>query len=175
VKFLGSIRALCLKDYDLALISKALVQIVNFESVAVQVTICTTGLQASIDVLRSTATVLTSSNVMDENSFSNPNKVIYNFSVVHKMAYQMFYNLQSSWLVLVSLFTSSSESRAVHYSMVQVSPVKSQLFEAGAHMQVTLAPHSFTSFDLALAPSKLVTLAGRVNKYLMSELWDTQV
>jgi alpha-N-arabinofuranosidase len=55
-------------------------------------------------------------------------------------------------------------------SMVQVSPVKSQLFDAGAHMQVTLAPHSFTSFDLALSPSKLVTLAGRVSKYLMSEL-----
>jgi len=101
------------------------VKIVNFESVVVQVTISMTGLQASIDMLRSTATVLTSSNVMDENSFSNPNKV---------------------------------------------SPVKSQLFDAGAHMQVTLAPHSFTSFDLALSPSKLVTLAGRVSKYLMSEL-----
>ncbi|CAO2143769.1 unnamed protein product [Urochloa humidicola] len=91
------------------------VKIVNFEPVAVQVTISTTGLQASIDVLRSTATALTSSNVMDENSFSNPNKV---------------------------------------------APVKSQLFDAGAHMQVTVAPHSFTCFDLALAPSKLVTLAG---------------
>jgi len=86
---------LCLKDYGLALISKALVQIVNFESVVVQVTISMTGLQASIDVLRSTATVLTSSNVMDENSFSNQDKVIYNFYVVHKMAYQMFYNHQS--------------------------------------------------------------------------------
>ncbi|XP_012704075.1 alpha-L-arabinofuranosidase 1 isoform X2 [Setaria italica] len=101
------------------------VKIVNFESVAVQVTISTTGLQASIDVLRSTATVITSSNVMDENSFSNPNKVV---------------------------------------------PVKSQLFDAAAHMQVTVAPHSFTSFDLSLAPSKLVTLAGRYNEYLMSEL-----
>jgi len=71
------------------------VKIINFESVAVQITISTTGLQASIDVLRSTATVLTSSNVMDENSFSNQDKVIYNFYVVHKMAYQMFYNHQS--------------------------------------------------------------------------------
>ena len=86
---------MCLKDYGLALISKALVQIVNFESVVVQVTISMTGLQASIDMLRSTATVLTSSNVMDENSFSNPNKVIYNFYIVRKMAYQMFYNHQS--------------------------------------------------------------------------------
>lgn len=73
-------------------------QIVNFESVAVQVTISTTGLQASIDVLRSTATVITSSNVMDENSFSNPNKVIYIFPLVHKMAYQLF--LQSSKLII---------------------------------------------------------------------------
>ena len=55
---------MCLKDYGLALISKALVQIVNFESVVVQVTISMTGLQASIDMLRSTATVLTSSNVI---------------------------------------------------------------------------------------------------------------
>ena len=70
-------------------------QIVNFESVVVQVTISMTGLQASIDMLRSTATVLTSSNVMDENAFSNPNKVIYNFYIVRKMAYQMFYNHQS--------------------------------------------------------------------------------
>ncbi|KAG0529342.1 hypothetical protein BDA96_05G090400 [Sorghum bicolor] len=90
------------------------VKIVNFESDAARVTISTTGLESSIHVLRSTATVLTSTNVMDENSFSNPNKVV---------------------------------------------PVKSQLFEAGAQMLVTLAPHSFTSFDLALAPSKFVTLA----------------
>ncbi|KAF8711409.1 hypothetical protein HU200_029441 [Digitaria exilis] len=101
------------------------VKIVNFESVAVRVTISTNGLEASIDVQRSTATVLTSSNVMDENSFSNPNKIV---------------------------------------------PVKSQLFEAAAHMQVTLAPHSFTSFDLALDSSKLGTLVGREDECLMSQL-----
>lgn len=69
---------LYLKDYVLVIISNALVQIVNFEYNAVGVTVSTTGLEATIDVLRSTATVLTSANVMDENSFSNPNKVIYN-------------------------------------------------------------------------------------------------
>lgn len=90
------------------------VKIVNFGSDAIRVAISTAGLQATIDVLRSTATVLTSTAVMDENSFSNPNKVM---------------------------------------------PVKSQLFDAGAQMQVTLSPHSLTSFDLALATSKLVTLS----------------
>jgi hypothetical protein len=55
------------------------VQIVNFGSDAIRVAISTSGLQATIDVLRSTATVLTSTAVMDENSFSNPNKVICNF------------------------------------------------------------------------------------------------
>nr|CAB3489554.1 unnamed protein product [Digitaria exilis] len=123
--FHACIGALYLKDYELTLISKAFVQIVNFESVAVRVTISTNGLEASIDVQRSTATVLTSSNVMDENSFSNPNKIV---------------------------------------------PVKSQLFEAAAHMQVTLAPHSFTSFDLALDSSKLGTLVGREDECLMSQL-----
>jgi hypothetical protein len=81
---------MCLKDYDHELISKAFVQIVNFESVATQVTISTTGLQDSIDVLRSTATVLASSNVMDENSFSNPNKVIYSFPLSIKWLINFF-------------------------------------------------------------------------------------
>nr|ACF83169.1 unknown [Zea mays] len=48
---------------------------------------------------------------MDENSFSNPTKVV---------------------------------------------PVKSDLSNAAEQMQVTLAPRSFSSFDLALAQSKLV-------------------
>jgi hypothetical protein len=43
----------------------------------VRLTISTSGLQASVNALGSTATVMTSSNVMDENSFSNPKKVIY--------------------------------------------------------------------------------------------------
>uniref|UniRef100_A0A0E0MJ79 non-reducing end alpha-L-arabinofuranosidase n=1 Tax=Oryza punctata TaxID=4537 RepID=A0A0E0MJ79_ORYPU len=86
-------------------------RIINFGSDPVSLTISATGLQASVNAVGSTATVLTSSNVMDENSFSNPNKVV---------------------------------------------PVKSQLSNAAEQMQVTLAPHSFSSFDLALAQSKLV-------------------
>ncbi|CAO2143162.1 unnamed protein product, partial [Urochloa humidicola] len=84
---------------------------VNFGSDAVSLTISTSGLEASVNVLGSTATVLTSGNVMDGNSFSNPTKVV---------------------------------------------PVKSELSNAAEQMQVTLAPHSFSSFDLALAQSKLV-------------------
>lgn len=87
------------------------VKVVNFGSDTVNLTVSTSGLGASVNALGSTATVLTSGNVMDENSFSNPNKV---------------------------------------------APVKSQLSNAAEQMQVTLAPHSFTAFDLALAEPKLV-------------------
>ncbi|CAN6344293.1 unnamed protein product [Urochloa humidicola] len=87
------------------------VKVVNFGSDAVSLTISTRGLEASVNALGSTATVLTSGNVMDGNSFSNPTKV---------------------------------------------APVKSELSNAAEQMQVTLAPHSFSMFDLALAQSKLV-------------------
>jgi alpha-N-arabinofuranosidase len=87
------------------------VKVVNFGSNHVRLTISTSGLQASVNALGSTATVMTSSNVMDENSFSNPKKVV---------------------------------------------PVKSELRNAAPQMQVTLAAHSFSSFDLALVQSKLV-------------------
>jgi alpha-L-arabinofuranosidase len=40
--------------------------------------------------------------------------------------------------------------------MVQVVPVKSELHNAAEEMQVTLAPQSFSSLDLALAQSRLV-------------------
>ncbi|KAF0907281.1 hypothetical protein E2562_015782 [Oryza meyeriana var. granulata] len=52
------------------------VKIINFGSDSVSLTISATGLQARVNTVGSTATVLTSSNVMDENSFSNPNKEI---------------------------------------------------------------------------------------------------
>ena len=57
-------------------------QVVNFGSDAVSLTISITGLQASVNALGSTTTVLTSGNVMDENSFSNPNKVIFALAFV---------------------------------------------------------------------------------------------
>ena len=52
------------------------VKIVNFGPDAVSLTFSATGLQGSINALGSTATVLTSGSVMDENSFANPNKVV---------------------------------------------------------------------------------------------------
>lgn len=70
-----------LKDQFVTLISKAPVQIVNFGSHAVRVRISTTGLGTSVNAVGSTVTVLTSGNVMDENSFSHPQKVINNFSL----------------------------------------------------------------------------------------------
>ncbi|XP_051185983.1 alpha-L-arabinofuranosidase 1 isoform X2 [Lolium perenne] len=52
------------------------VKIVNFGSNAVNLTISVTGLQVGINRARSTVTVLTSRNFLDENSFSHPNKVV---------------------------------------------------------------------------------------------------
>jgi len=54
------------------------VKIVNFGPHAVNLTIRATGLQAgtAVNTMASRLTVLTSSNVMDENSFSNPNNVV---------------------------------------------------------------------------------------------------
>uniref|UniRef100_A0ACD5XTI7 Uncharacterized protein n=1 Tax=Avena sativa TaxID=4498 RepID=A0ACD5XTI7_AVESA len=87
------------------------VKIVNFGMDAVSLTISTTGIENSVNALGSTATVLTSGEVMDENSFPNPNKVV---------------------------------------------PVTVELRNAADVMQVTLPPHSFSAFDLALAQSTLV-------------------
>lgn len=87
------------------------VKIVNFGTDAVSLSISATGLQGSVNALGSTATILTSGNVMDENSFSNPNKVV---------------------------------------------PVRIALRDAAEEMEVMLAPHSFSAFDLALSQSELV-------------------
>jgi len=101
------------------------VKIVNFGPHAVRVGISTTGLEASVSAVGSTVTVLTSGNVMDENSFSHPKKVV---------------------------------------------PVKMQLRNAAEHMRVKLAPHSLTSFDLALAQSKPVSLEENDDEYLRSRV-----
>ncbi|KAG2614695.1 hypothetical protein PVAP13_3NG010800 [Panicum virgatum] len=50
------------------------VKIVNFGSGAVNLTIRATGLQVGVNTKRSRVTILTSGNVLDENSFSNPEK-----------------------------------------------------------------------------------------------------
>ncbi|EEC67599.1 hypothetical protein OsI_34968 [Oryza sativa Indica Group] len=52
------------------------VKIVNFGPSAVNFTISSSGLQAGVNAAKSTVTVLTSSNLLDENSFSEPNKVV---------------------------------------------------------------------------------------------------
>jgi hypothetical protein len=50
-------------------------QIVNLGSDTVNLKISVSGLSSSINALGSSSTVMTSSNLMDENSFSNPTKV----------------------------------------------------------------------------------------------------
>jgi alpha-N-arabinofuranosidase len=76
VKFIISILA-CTWSITNMWSREAFAQVVNFGSDAVSLTISTSGLQASVNALGSTTTVLTSGNVMDENSFSNQNKVIF--------------------------------------------------------------------------------------------------
>jgi len=86
-----------LKGEFVVLILKASVQIVNFGPHAVRVGISTTWLEASVNAVGSTVTVLTSGNVMDENSFSHPEKVINNLSLASewpiKCLLQCFRNL----------------------------------------------------------------------------------
>ncbi|KAJ0961544.1 hypothetical protein J5N97_001717 [Dioscorea zingiberensis] len=72
----------------------------------VNLKITVAGLQNAVNSFGSTITVLTSKNLMDENSFKEPNKVV---------------------------------------------PLQSKLQNAGENMDVVIAPHSFISFDLALA------------------------
>ncbi|KAL6620049.1 hypothetical protein ACP70R_035188 [Stipagrostis hirtigluma subsp. patula] len=52
------------------------IKIVNSGCVAVNLTIRAVGLQAGVNTMGSRVTVLTSSNLLDENSFSNPNNVV---------------------------------------------------------------------------------------------------
>ncbi|WJX25498.1 aspartate-semialdehyde dehydrogenase-like protein [Trifolium repens] len=52
------------------------IKIVNLENKAVSIGISIEGLESSVVLSKSTKTVLTSSNPMDENSFSQPNKVV---------------------------------------------------------------------------------------------------
>ncbi|KAF3327213.1 alpha-L-arabinofuranosidase 1-like protein [Carex littledalei] len=84
------------------------IKIVNFGSDTMNIKISVSGLSSSVNALGSSTTVMTSSNVMDENSFSNSTKVV---------------------------------------------PVQSALTNANTQMNVVVQPHSFTSFDLALAKS----------------------
>ncbi|KAM0947929.1 putative non-reducing end alpha-L-arabinofuranosidase [Dioscorea sansibarensis] len=87
------------------------IKIVNFGSDNVDLKITVSGLQNAINSVGSMKTELTSGDLMDENSFAEPRKVV---------------------------------------------PLKSLLQNAGRDMNVELAPHSFTSFDLKLVPTSYI-------------------
>ncbi|TKY62770.1 Alpha-L-arabinofuranosidase 1 [Spatholobus suberectus] len=87
------------------------IKVVNFGTNAVNLKISLDGLEPnSLQLSGSTKTVITSANVMDENSFSQPKKVV---------------------------------------------PTQSLLQNVGKDMNVTVPPHSFTSFDLLKESSNL--------------------
>ncbi|XP_010904719.1 alpha-L-arabinofuranosidase 1 [Elaeis guineensis] len=52
------------------------IKIVNFGNATVNLNICVTGLQNAVNSVGSTKTILTSTNLMDENSFTEPKKVV---------------------------------------------------------------------------------------------------
>ncbi|KAI3964930.1 hypothetical protein MKW92_031270 [Papaver armeniacum] len=87
------------------------IKIVNFGGDAVNLKISLDGLTNSKDFTGSTKTILTSKNLMDENSFTEPNKVV---------------------------------------------PIQSLFENAGEEMDVTLPPHSFSSFDLLTKSNDLL-------------------
>uniref|UniRef100_A0A0A9CL55 Alpha-L-arabinofuranosidase C-terminal domain-containing protein n=1 Tax=Arundo donax TaxID=35708 RepID=A0A0A9CL55_ARUDO len=65
------------------------VKIVNFGPDAVNLTISATGLQSGFNSVESRVTVLTSSNLLDGNSFDNPNKVVPVTSELHSAGGEM--------------------------------------------------------------------------------------
>ena len=87
------------------------IKIVNFGADSIDLQISVVGLQNTINQLASTKTTLTTGNLMDENSFQEPNKVV---------------------------------------------PVKSILTNGGKEMEVIIAPHSFTSFELSLDATEFI-------------------
>ncbi|CAM0874365.1 unnamed protein product [Alopecurus aequalis] len=88
------------------------IKIVNFGSHPVNLTISATGLQAGVDAARSTVTVLTSNDFLDENSFSDPTKVVPVRSGLPSAAEKMH-----AWLVPYS-FTSFDLALAQYRKLV---------------------------------------------------------
>jgi len=63
-------------------------QVANLDKKAVSIGISIEGVESGLNISKATKTVLTSSNPMDENSFSEPNKVpihIVNFRSLFKL------------------------------------------------------------------------------------------
>ncbi|EEC68794.1 hypothetical protein OsI_37346 [Oryza sativa Indica Group] len=110
------------------------VKIVNFGPNAVNLTISSSGLQAGVDTAKSTVTVLTSSNLLDENSFSEPNK-----------------NLEEGNFSITKIWSVTIRHAGGMPRICQVVvPVASELPNAAEQMQVLHLPYSICSFDLAL-------------------------
>ncbi|XP_044506764.1 alpha-L-arabinofuranosidase 1-like [Mangifera indica] len=65
------------------------IKVVNFGADEVKLNISVAGLDGSINSSGSTKTILTSDNLMDENSFDNPNKVVPRRSIINDAAMNM--------------------------------------------------------------------------------------
>ena len=156
-----------LKGEFVTLILKASVQIVNFGPHAVRVGISTTGLEASVSAVGSTVTVLTSGNVMDENSFSHPKKVINNLSLASEWPIKclaMFQKLLLLW--------GSSESSACLLTTVQVVPVKNSRCSCGMQPSICvsswLLTRSLHSISRWLSPNLSVW------RRMATSTWDLE-
>lgn len=119
-------------------------QVVNFGSSNVTLQISIDGLEVnSLQASASTKTLLTSSNVKDENSFQAPNKV---HLLLQLVATRRYINCTSCFIY------------DPRFLVPQVVPVKSQLEQVGEEMDVVIAPHSLTSFDLLINSNAIRTV-----------------
>lgn len=114
-------------------------QAVNFGANSVNMKVLVTGLDPNVmRVTGSKKTVLTSTNVMDENSFSQPEKVKIKKWTITNLSFTMF-------LVIKSKFNY----------LLQVVPHESLLEMTEEDLTVVLPPHSFSSFDLLKESAKI--------------------
>ena len=111
-------------------------QAVNFGDSSVNLKVLVTGSDPNVmKVSGSTRTVLTSTNVMDENSFTQPEKVSQETSTA------------------LSVFSSITAFNLIW--SLQVVPQETLLEMAEEDLTVVLPPHSFSSFDLLKEPAKI--------------------
>ncbi|XP_050369279.1 alpha-L-arabinofuranosidase 1-like isoform X1 [Argentina anserina] len=87
------------------------IKIVNFGSNIVNLSIRVDGLEPNTVLSGSTKTVLTSKNVMDENSFDEPKKVIPNLSLLEKGGEEMDVGLSAHSFTSIDLLMESSYIR----------------------------------------------------------------
>lgn len=127
----------------------------NYGASAVNLKISINGLDPnSLQSSGSTKSVLTSANVMDENSFSQPKKVprgsiFPNASFTIEPTCSSMFDKRNPEPFQISL-------SFCYLILMQVVPIQSLLQNVGKDMNVIVPPHSFTLLDLLKETNKLM-------------------